>query len=76
VSIHADGNEICIHSLLTGRNERSKIKGHFEGLYQEILNESGNGSKRDRACKPTIDLHSVETRNLAEYDVFAREGRV
>jgi len=76
VSIHADGNEICIHSLLTGRNERSKIKEHFEGLYKEIINKSGSGSKRDRACKPTMDQHFVETRNLAEYDVFAQEGRV
>jgi len=76
VSIHADGNEICIHSLLTGRNERSKIKEHFEGLYKEILGLSSNVAKKDQVSKPAIDQHSVETRDLAEYDVFAEEGQV
>lgn len=76
MSIHADGNEICIHSLLTGRNERSKIKEHFEGLYKEILGLSSNVAKKDQVSKPAIDQHSVETRDLAEYDVFAEEGQV
>jgi hypothetical protein len=58
------------------RNERSKKKEHFEGLYKEILGLSSNGAKKERVNKPAIDQHSVETRNLAEYDVFAEEDRV
>ncbi|MCP1716377.1 transposase [Methanocalculus alkaliphilus] len=76
VSIHADGTEICTHILLNGRNERSKKKEHFEGLYKEVLGLSSNGAKKERVNKPAIDQHSVETRDLAEYDVFAEEGRI
>ena len=75
VFVFADEIEICFHSLVEGKDQRSKKNEHFEGLLKKILDEPCQNPKKKRVEKPGTDACSVVERNLADYDALIAEER-
>jgi hypothetical protein len=71
VIIEVDGEVICEHALLSGKNEVSKNKEHFEGLLKAVRDES-YGKMPPVITKegPGLFEPSVVKRSLSEYDLI------
>lgn len=71
VIVAVDGEVICEHNLLSGKNELSKNKEHFEGLLKAVRDESyGKMPPVIPKERPGSSEPSVVKRSLSEYDLI------
>jgi hypothetical protein len=76
VFVFADEIEICFHSLIEGKDQRSKKNEHFAGLLKKILDESCQNPKKNWVKMPYTEPCSVVERNLADYDALIEMGNL
>ena len=71
VVIKVRGEPVCIHRLMDGRYQVSRLKEHFEGLLKAVRDEPILQKSWQKTPELKFDVCSVEKRTLDNYDLLS-----